>query len=809
MNKVTFPAGALAAAAAISLLLPGCLRSEDADASYEDWTKQTAEPLGNNAATPNNNNNNQGLNDLPPNGMPPNANVPTSTLPAYEPVWREKPSSFVGEAPKSVACQVTSKVYENGKKETLPLRKRGAKASWKPHTSGHTIAVHGDNIHALDRINGTLVTLDRVTLKVTAVTGLGKRPHQMVVHPDGSVFVTLRELGEVVRVRPVAGSFATPLVQRAVVGGDAYGLALNPAGTLLAVTLRADNALAIVDPSSMHILASKDVPARPGPVAIDSQDVAVVGHAHGPLTRGKIGVFAGSVTLDILKDRTALNTETLGSNCAEDKRIATRVVAIDVDPESGDVRAVHDAVNSGDAKGSVEGAKQVSAFFPNGEPQTKVKGGYGGSGSPAQKCTPIPRRRPAEMAVSHVRKDGKLQPYAGGGNVLGQLRVQANGKTFASLGTVALGDWIDQAADVRHHPTAAMAFVVGRGSERIIAFSTDLASGAFMDPKAFDNPELPPSSNPQIRGLGAVYSSGAPNGIAFSADGSKAYVLHEHGFSVGEINLAGVLANNAKLPFTLCETRATQFGTDPLPHDAAKGRRLFTYSLDRKVATNGNFACETCHPDGSEDGMVWHLNIGPRQTPALGGRVAGTGPFNWNGTEHTLMDNMQRTMQRMGGQGMSKEERGALKAFLESGLPSQPRTHKPHNAALVAEGKKVFFDPQVGCGSCHIGGTGTDGNAHNVGTTGQHEIGVLQILREKKRKLIEKKQKIALGPDPKAGIAFDTPTLKGLRYTAPYLHDGRAPTLMDVLEQTAGKMGDVTKLTPYQKKALVAYLMTL
>ena len=69
-------------------------------------------------------------------------------------------------------------------------------------------------------------------------------------------------------------------------------------------------------------------------------------------------------------------------------------------------------------------------------------------------------------------------------------------------------------------------------------------------------------------------------------------------------------------------------------------------------------------------------------------------------------------------------------------------------------GEKLFKDRQVGCATCHPPGLFTDLKTYDVGTRGRFD---------------------------KPTDRFDTPTLVEGWRTAPYLHDGSAATMRDVL----------------------------
>ena len=61
------------------------------------------------------------------------------------------------------------------------------------------------------------------------------------------------------------------------------------------------------------------------------------------------------------------------------------------------------------------------------------------------------------------------------------------------------------------------------------------------------------------------------------------------------------------------------------------------------------------------------------------------------------------------------------------------------------------------------------------------------------------------------GPAFDTPSLRELWLTAPYLHDGRSPTLEDMLTvfNLDDRHGKTSGLSEAELSALVAFLLAL
>jgi cytochrome c peroxidase len=110
----------------------------------------------------------------------------------------------------------------------------------------------------------------------------------------------------------------------------------------------------------------------------------------------------------------------------------------------------------------------------------------------------------------------------------------------------------------------------------------------------------------------------------------------------------------------------------------------------------------------------------------------------------------------------------------------------------AARGKDVFFRKDVGCATCHSGPYYTDSstklpfNLHDVGT-GRGD------------------------KSERMGTKYDTPTLLSIYRSAPYLHDGSAMTLLDVVttQNQDDKHGKTSHLKKNELEDLVEFLKSL
>ncbi|MDF2694146.1 MAG: surface antigen protein [Labilithrix sp.] len=192
--------------------------------------------------------------------------------------------------------------------------------------------------------------------------------------------------------------------------------------------------------------------------------------------------------------------------------------------------------------------------------------------------------------------------------------------------------------------------------------------------------------------------------------------------------------------------------------------------------TGGNVACVSCHPGGADDGRVWNFSSGPRRTQSLQGTLEGTAPYHWGGDAPGVETFATDVFaQRMGGQHLDPGQVNALGSWIMR-IPA-PLVSPAVDVDARARGKTLFESVNVGCNGCHNGAKLTNNESVDVGTGG----------------------------------TFQVPSLLGLGLRAPFLHDGRAPTLLDRFGAAGGgdEHGHTSDLTPAQLQDLVTYLESL
>ena len=264
---------------------------------------------------------------------------------------------------------------------------------------------------------------------------------------------------------------------------------------------------------------------------------------------------------------------------------------------------------------------------------------------------------------------------------------------------------------------------------------------------------------------------------------------------------------------------------EPLDSQILTGKQLFNDSADPRLSQEGYIACAHCHLEGDSDHRTWDFSDrgeGLRQTISLLGRQgSGHGPIHWSANFDEGQDFESDLRGPFGGFGLMTDEdfhtgtramslgdpkRGlspeldALAAYMTSLNTHLPSPHRDPSGALTDEaqlGRALFFSEEVGCSECHAPPRMTDSQFLDDGEPLLHDVGTLSDLSGLRLH----------GPL----IGLDTPTLHGLWHSAPYLHDGSAASLRDVL--TTANLGDAhgrtSGLSEEELSHLEAYLLSL
>ncbi|WP_374676315.1 PA14 domain-containing protein, partial [Ideonella sp.] len=299
----------------------------------------------------------------------------------------------------------------------------------------------------------------------------------------------------------------------------------------------------------------------------------------------------------------------------------------------------------------------------------------------------------------------------------------------------------------------------------------------------------------------------APRALAMSADGTALYVANHLDRSVSAFDLRPLLQHGRLSVPPLHEPLAA-VATEPLPPQVLRGKQLFHDARDTRLARDGYLSCAACHHEGGHDGRTWDMSDageGLRNTVSLRGRAGlAHGPLHWSASADEVQDFEGQIRRLAGGTGLMADADflagtrsqplgdpkagisadldalAAYVAFLASSAPSPHRPAADAPSARALAGRAVFA--AKACASCH-GGAGFTLSA----SRGLQDIGTLTEASGQR-----------LG-GPLAGI--DIPGLRDVWATAPYLHDGSAPTLDAALAAHQG-----LQLAPREQADLVAYL---
>lgn len=197
-------------------------------------------------------------------------------------------------------------------------------------------------------------------------------------------------------------------------------------------------------------------------------------------------------------------------------------------------------------------------------------------------------------------------------------------------------------------------------------------------------------------------------------------------------------------------------------------------------------SCSSCHPgDARTHALNWDLmNDGlgnPKNTKSLL-LAHQTPPSMGLGVRADAETAVRAGIRHIQFAVRPEEDAVAIDEYLKSLKPvPSPHLVKGKLSRSAQRGRKLF--QSAGCASCHTGELYTDLKTH--------DLGIGKWLDE--------------------GKSFDTPTLIEVWRTAPYLYDGRAATIEDMLKKhnVENKHGHTSDLTDRQIKDLAEFVLSL
>lgn len=565
--------------------------------------------------------------------------------------------------------------------------------------------------------NGSVSVFNAVNPVKIAEVPTGLRPHSVAVAPDGRVWVANTGSSTLSVVDPATLKVVqTVTLPRA---SQPRGVAFAPNGSAAYVVLAASGRVLKLNPVSGQTLATVAVGVQPRELSISADSARVL------VSRFITPALPGEGTAVV---QTRVNGQPRGGE-------VLALNAVSLAPERTVVLQHSEKVDS-----TVQGRG-----VPN----------YLGAAviSPDGRSAWVPSKQDNVMRGS--LRDGQNL------NFQNTVRAISSRIDLATLGEDLPArvdhDNAGQASAATFHPTGAFLFVALPTSRQV----------AVVDPARYSE-------------LMRVDVGRAPQGLTVSADGLRLFVDNFMDRTLTVYDLSRLVNfGELSMPRVLA---VRSVDADQLSPTVLLGKQLFYDARDPRLARDSYISCASCHNDGGHDGRTWDLTgfgEGLRNTIALRGRGLGHGALHWSGNFDEVQDFEGQIRSLAAGTGLLTDaqfntgtrsqplgdkkagvsaELDALAAYVASLDTMDSSPHRAADGSLTAQGRAGQDVFATQCGSCHSGTQFSDsasGILRNVGTL-----------------------KPSSGKRLGATLnGLDTPSLRDVWSTGPYLHDGSATTL--------------------------------
>ncbi|MCC6743529.1 MAG: beta-propeller fold lactonase family protein [Acidobacteria bacterium] len=389
----------------------------------------------------------------------------------------------------------------------------------------------------------------------------------------------------------------------------------------------------------------------------------------------------------------------------------------------------------------------------------------------------------------------------------------------------------------RHNSSSG--YVISAASDQAVKLDLD-SSGR----PTINAPAAPGGADGIVR----IITGKNPRAMVINQNDTRGYIWNYVSRDVTVVNLENDV--------TLATIATAAQPSDELGREVQLGKELFNSSIgpvtfneeiganEGLMADRGWCSCASCHPNGLTDGVVWMFPAGPRFSTPLNGTFSNTNPnvqraLNWSAIFDEVADFELNTRGVAGGRGLillpngtpdpnvkafdpashgRSDARDSITTYVQNGVRS-PVSGIDDTDALAAKGRKVF--QKAGCVQCHSGAQWTTSILEFAPAPPASaltvEQGVAQLTGQLRQvgtfNAADRFELVGtggnIGKQALGSLGFNTPSLLGVFAFSPYLHNGTAVTLDEVLNNPAHVGSSAQLQKPKKRAALIQFIRSI
>jgi YVTN family beta-propeller protein len=444
---------------------------------------------------------------------------------------------------------------------------------------------------------------------------VGDEPQSIALTPDGRYAYVANAAGSSVSVilinDPAWGNFTAGVVTNLAVGAEPWNVVCSPNGRRIFVANSAQDTITVIDTATQWVLGHVDLrnslandPDRtrrfqPRGLAVSQDNTKLFVTRFLSFTRpgGRQGDDAGKEGLVAVLDIDTTSPYLSAYRVARTVSLAPQITGFRfpglTNPPSPDTLAFPNQLQSIVVRGD-------QAYLPN---------------IAASPSGPLRFNLDTHAFVSVIDGVHGSSPVDAGTNKFLNLHLGARGPEAGKRRLFFANPW---AIAFTSQSGAGSAYVVSAASDLLVKVNV-AADGKLSFTVDGDTTRYIDLNDPDNPATSGANAGKAPQGIAITSDGGRAYVANLISRNVSVVDLtndavyAVVSTSNLPAPGSGAETNlvgAEMFFSSRGHFDSVPG----TNSLRDRLSSEGWQSCASCHFRGLTDGVVWQFAAGPRKS---------------------------------------------------------------------------------------------------------------------------------------------------------------------------------------------------